>query len=324
MPDLSVQPPLYHGLAVHQYQAADDRRLTELLAGGEGVAGPGAFKVTATSPESMAVRVAPGRAIVKGDNVARQGSYVLEETTTLTVPIAANSSGQPRIDLVVLRDYDAAADGGAQASDRGTVEVVQGTPAASPAPPATPPSAIVLARVTVASGAATITSANIVDRRPPLPGRRIVGGMTGSGPIVVPANSNAALTFDDLGRDPWGICDLTNNMLRLLPQGPAGVWLVDVWLDTDGAGVLDLQFETNGPANIDAATIGSVGRNLVPVNAAGVVNTALRSSILLVTTGDPPDAGGGTGTVDFAVFNWSASPVSVNSRGVAAVYLGPE
>lgn len=322
MPDLTSQPPLYHGLAVHQYQAADDRRLTELLGLGEGVGGPTEFQVAATSPASMAVRVFPGRALVKGDNVARQGTYMLEETTTLTVPIAENLSGNPRVDLVVLRDYDAAADGGAQASDRGTVEVIQGTPAPSPAPPALPASAIALAWVRVNAGAGMITAANITNRRMPLPGRRVAAGMhSTTGAQSIPGGAAATLlTFTQVGSDPWGLCDLTTERINLLPQGPSGLWLVQALVAANNATEMSLRLLTSNAAEVH----GGVGEALAqPGGGPAIILGRMSLTAVLRTTGAPPDASVAP-SVGLEVINWAAGAADVYGRMLTAVYLGPE
>lgn len=93
-----------------------------------------------------------------------RGTRFTNGTETI-VPITANASGNPRIDLVVLR------------LNRATYEVtpvaIAGTPAASPAAPSPVRNApggnpdywdIPLGEVTVANGAATITAGNVTNR----------------------------------------------------------------------------------------------------------------------------------------------------------------
>jgi hypothetical protein len=84
-------------------------------------------------------------------------------TSNFTVTIAANASGNPRIDLVVLRLT--------RSTWNVTVEVVQGTPGLSPAVPAltqdlgtTGVYEIPLAEVAVANGAAVIASGDVTGR----------------------------------------------------------------------------------------------------------------------------------------------------------------
>lgn len=107
-----------------------------------------------TNPVSAAVYVRPGRALVHGT--------FYESTATETVAISPNASGNPRIDIVVLeKDWTA---------QTIRLAVVEGTPAASPAPPSLTQTngvlwQIPLAHVAVANGFVTISDANITDAR---------------------------------------------------------------------------------------------------------------------------------------------------------------
>lgn len=99
------------------------------------------------------VTVSAGRANV-------QGAYY-ENDSNLTLAIAANASGNPRIDSVILRvDYTAQ-----------TVRcvILQGTPAASPVAPTLTQNALVwessIAEVDVANGVASFTTSNIWQHR---------------------------------------------------------------------------------------------------------------------------------------------------------------
>ncbi|MEU7134505.1 hypothetical protein [Streptomyces sp. NPDC046261] len=101
----------------------------------------------------MTGKVAPGRAVVQAGELA--GAYPVAVTNYTPIAFADGDPNHPRVDLVVLRIYDAAHD----TSNRteAVIEVVQGTPAPSPAVPATPGGAIALADVTVPAGASAGT-----------------------------------------------------------------------------------------------------------------------------------------------------------------------
>lgn len=105
-----------------------------------------ALGVTA-SGAAMTVTVNAGLCVVPyttaGQGAARFG---LMQQGTLTV--ASNSSGNPRIDLIVAQVHDVAS-----SSSFADVNIITGTPAASPSPPAVPANAIALAQVAVANGA---------------------------------------------------------------------------------------------------------------------------------------------------------------------------
>lgn len=110
------------------------------------------LEVTQVAVASSNVELKIGAAIVRGT------AYLND--ATLTLAIAANASGNARIDTVVLRkDYTAQ-----------TIRAVvrQGTPAASPVPPTLTQTAstweIPIADVAVANGFSTITDSNITPR----------------------------------------------------------------------------------------------------------------------------------------------------------------
>jgi len=117
---------------------------------GSGDAGLYGLRVLQSSPTAATVRVFPGAALVQGI------FYRLDSAMNLA--IAANASGNPRIDLVVLRaDYVA---------QTVRLAVKTGTPAASPVRPNITQSAgvtweIALADVAVASGFTVISAADV-------------------------------------------------------------------------------------------------------------------------------------------------------------------
>lgn len=125
---------------------------------------------------NMSVEVPVGAAWVRGSNTARQGLYNVYNDATVNPAISANASGNPRVDQIILRVYDSV--DGAAAQDLATIEVITGTgtagaqitnPAAAnyrAGAAALPSSSLLLADVLVANGAASIVTANIVDRRP--------------------------------------------------------------------------------------------------------------------------------------------------------------
>lgn len=105
----------------------------------------------------MQVKVKTGLALVKG--------HLYRCVTQQTIPVTANSSGNPRIDRVILRLTRPGQ------TEEGKFEclVLAGTPAGSPVAPTLTQSAatweVSLAQVAVANGAATITSGNVTDER---------------------------------------------------------------------------------------------------------------------------------------------------------------
>lgn len=120
---------------------------------GSGTPPNDALRVQAQGTPSTSIDVLSGSALVQGV------AYI--NTSTVSLTIAANASGNPRIDTIILRaDY---------ALQTVRLAVKQGTPAASPSAPALTQSAnimweIPLADIAVANGFVSITNANISPR----------------------------------------------------------------------------------------------------------------------------------------------------------------
>lgn len=157
-------PPLnLQNLSTHT--AAGDRALIHSIYGGrEGVTGTTDLAVSQNGSPNMSVNVAAGRGVVFGDSTSDQQLYHIWNDATVNKTISAADPTNPRRDLIVAEVRDAQTDGGGNNDWR--LRVVTGTPAGSPADPATPNTALVLARVAVAAGATSITNANITDLRP--------------------------------------------------------------------------------------------------------------------------------------------------------------
>jgi hypothetical protein len=151
----------------NDYPARLDRQFIEDVFNIEGVIDPstGAMRVAPRAAgANMSVDIAAGRAVIKGDDEANQGSYRVISTAVENVPIGAAPGSDRRIDLIVARVRDAAVTGGV--SSDWLLEVIPGTVAASPVAPAVPSTAIPLAEVTVTSTTTSITAAEITkDRR---------------------------------------------------------------------------------------------------------------------------------------------------------------
>jgi hypothetical protein len=139
------------------------RRALAAYAGGRGgIVAAGDLAVTENGTPNMSVNVATGQVIIPGTEGSFQGSYVIENRGTLNVVIAASDATNPRKDLIVCKVQDAAYSG---ASNVASIVVVTGTPAGSPAEPAVPANAWVLAMVDVPALDTAITNSQITDRR---------------------------------------------------------------------------------------------------------------------------------------------------------------
>lgn len=127
----------------------------------------GMLRVVQASPTpNMTVVVSPGRALIPR---AGQGSYLASVDSAKTLDVAAADSINGRKDIVVLsiRDLeqgDTWPSTITQPSGQlgvAFLDYITGTPAGSPVQPATPANSILLAVVTVAAGATSVTNAAI-------------------------------------------------------------------------------------------------------------------------------------------------------------------
>lgn len=180
---MTIRTPAW--LQAGTYPAENDRYTLQALVSTSGVAGAGSFQVTPNS--GMVLNVAAGWANVLGTAGYGTGSYVVYSDAATTVTIGSNSSGNPRIDLVVLTVNDAAYSG---SSNNAVLSVVQGTPAGSPTAPATPNNSIALAQIAVANGASTIGSGQITDVRTTA-GTSLAGAYTASNGVTAPIKLTA-------------------------------------------------------------------------------------------------------------------------------------
>ncbi|MCT4355840.1 hypothetical protein M5362_22120 [Streptomyces sp. Je 1-79] len=102
----------------------------------------------------MTANVAPGRAVIQGPAAA--GAYPVVLTDYTQVTFDDGDANNPRIDLVVLRVYDAQYDP-VTGRTEAVLEILKGAPKADPEPPQVPEGALGLARVTVPAGASVGT-----------------------------------------------------------------------------------------------------------------------------------------------------------------------
>lgn len=159
---MTVQSPA-SWISASSHSAQNDRNLLAAIILGAGITDSNDLKVSqhAGTP-NMSVDVAAGSCFLKGTETTYQGIYHGWNDAVVTLTIAAADATNPRRDLVVAKVRDAAYSG---SSNDFSIVVVTGTPAASPADPATPNNAIVLARVAVAANATSVVTANITDLR---------------------------------------------------------------------------------------------------------------------------------------------------------------
>jgi hypothetical protein len=192
---------------------------------------------------NMSVDVGSGRGIINGIQGVNGSAK--------NVDIAANSSGNPRIDLVTLHLDTATTPPTYQ------VKVTTGTPAGVPAVPALVQSGsiyeISLAEVAVADGASSITTANITDRRL---------WSTGFGPTRL-ANKASASTFVV----PVGI---SSHDPIFLVQPVTGTVSISALSGVAPAGsILILEFGAAGGGVSSPCTGAIINRSFTTANSSG-------------------------------------------------------
>lgn len=140
------------GLRIADGEILYDNDLDAMIAGIKSSAIIRGLQVLATGTPDMDVHVQVGTG--RGED-----GTLITKTSITDLTVAANGSGNPRKDIVVM-------------NNAGVISIVQGTPAPevgspspTPFPPDIPASSILLAQIYVANGATSITNSNISDKR---------------------------------------------------------------------------------------------------------------------------------------------------------------
>lgn len=157
----AITPPIWIAAGGELPEPA--RRATAAIFGGRGgIVAPGDLAVSQNGTPNMSVNVATGQVLIPGTQGTYQGLYACDNQGVLNLAIAAADPTNGRRDLVVARVRDAQYSG---ATSSFAIEVVTGTPSASPVDPTTPANSWVLARVLVDAGATSITAGKLTDLR---------------------------------------------------------------------------------------------------------------------------------------------------------------
>lgn len=114
-----------------------------------------------TTPD-MKVTVEPGAVFVNATS-SLGGMYACRNDAAYDVTVAPAHATLNRLDLVIARVYDAVDDVGAL--NQFTIEIITGTPAASPARPDMPQQSFALAELSITANLTAVTNAKINDLR---------------------------------------------------------------------------------------------------------------------------------------------------------------
>ncbi|HEY9475335.1 MAG TPA: hypothetical protein VIS06_15995 [Mycobacteriales bacterium] len=185
--------------------AVQARRMTQALFGGRvGVVAATDCSVAQNGTPNMSINVAAGQVVVAGTESTSQGYYVVYNDAAVNLAVAASDPTNARVDLVVAKVQDSQYSG---AVDAASIAVVTGTPAPTPVEPPLPANRFVLARIDVAAGVSSITSANITDRRGLPVTRRQLG------------ESHTTATVNNSNSPPSTVLTLTVTIPPGLPGG---------------------------------------------------------------------------------------------------------
>lgn len=136
------------------------RQALYALSGGRtGIVQAADFAVTQNGTPNMSVNVGAGIALVAGtSNVPVQGPYNAYNDAAVNLAIAASNATNPRIDVACLTIDDQFYGG---PDNTPQLQIITGTPAASPAVPAVPANSLVFAHIYVGAAVTSITNSNI-------------------------------------------------------------------------------------------------------------------------------------------------------------------
>jgi hypothetical protein len=147
----------YSGLLLRQFWSATklyDQGTGSAVSAPGGVY-PGGGQLQVTPGTGMAVNVAAGYCAVP-NATAGHGAYIFGMLTSGTLTVPSNATGSTRLDYVIANVQDLATSG-----SYCQIEYVTGTTSV----PAVPAVSIILAEISVANGASSISSGNITDLR---------------------------------------------------------------------------------------------------------------------------------------------------------------
>lgn len=288
-------------LQAGSHPSENDRLFIQSLLGGSpnqvipsGILASADFLTVQHGTPNMSVDVAKGSAIIDGTESVNQGVYHVYNDATVNLAVTTADPVNPRWDLLVFKVQDAAYSGAVNSS---SLAIVAGTPAGSPALPATPNNAIALYKIVVPAAAASIVNANLTDlrvvRRPVM----ALGYESAGGPL--PANVLTSISAQAFAINVGG-WTLSSGAL-VVPM--AGVYRVSAQITMSAItslGILQVALTRNGATSVTGnSTYSPAGLNVVttagPYPITCAVGDTLGMSAIQTTSGSQGvPAGAGT------------------------------
>lgn len=255
-----INPP--YVLQGGSHSAQNDRRTLETLTlGATGIIGDTSLKVTEKSgTPNMSVDVAAGRAVIDGTENLYQGVYHVDNQATVNLTVAASDPSNPRIDLVVAKVEDSEYSG---VTDAWSLAVVTGTPAASPTAPSAPANSLVLAELSVAAAATSITNADITDKRVPA---RVGARYYNNAGTSIPTSTITYIPWSVQSYDPYGFSTAGSDTLTV-PTGHGGLYVITAAVAYSATAGTDQRVGLNTPL-VNAQfplTVGNQGAGSITV-----------------------------------------------------------
>ncbi len=257
------------------------------------------FQVLQNLGTDMNVTIGSGtafdRAVVAGD-LAGQGKFIPEHQNAFQVlAVAASDPTDDRIDLVILKVYDDTFD--SSGFDYADLEVITGTPDASPVPPALPSTSISLAEILVQNAVTQIVNGDITDKRVEY---QLAAGLASSTHDEVTGSvedATASITGTDATiasvsltiPTTWGSweCEAYATYVResLDDTGPTGILLIKLRIDGTDQQVQDQVISADhGGVGASFFMAGAIGGRRTGMTTTGSRTIALRAE---------QDSGGG-------------------------------
>lgn len=262
--------------------AATDRLVNQILfiEGVVDVVG-NSFQVLQNLGTDMNIKVGSGtafdRAVVSGD-LAGQGVFITEhQNATQVLAVAASHATLDRIDRVILRVYDDTFD--SSGNDFADIEVLTGTPDASPVAPALPSTAISLATILVQNAVTQIVTGDITDERveyslAPSLGHQEVRGSAEDATASIVGAAAAVVSVNLVIPTNWNSweCEAYATYVREVKDAAAPADILLVFIRIDGT---DQQAQSQvSSADVDA----SAGASLFIAGAVGGHRTGMTTT----------------------------------------------
>lgn len=162
-PALWQDGPTYNGETVRQNDIASGwfaGGTVDALQVRSGVINNSVGSLQVLPVSGMTVKVGAGYAIVANTTSNLQSGYKTGTMTSVQLTVPTADATNPRIDLVVIGVNE-----NGDSTSGGYLNLIQGTPAASPTAPAVPANALSLATIRVNANSSSVASTNITDTR---------------------------------------------------------------------------------------------------------------------------------------------------------------